>query len=414
MIHTQFLNLTTVEALNKILENIVPTESIVEKSIAECSNDICAQDLVSPFDVPAFNNAAMDGFAFHLFEEDHVDGLTLNVIGEAKAGHPFREKLSKGQAIRIMTGAPVPDECNCVIAHEKTSFTETSVSFDATSLREGDNIRYQGEELRKGQVAFHKNQKIDPFAIGLAATLGYAKLKVFKKPHVAIFATGDELVCPGNTLKNGQIYNSNGYLLSALCESWGCQVSNLGILPDQPENLKESIAKALQSHDFIVTSGGVGEGKADFIDQVIAHFGNVEHWFIAMRPGRPMSFGLIGDQQIPFLALPGNPVAAANSAMHFLRPALLRMQNAENLSTNTVTLKTSGKFKTRLGRTDYVRGTTCLDPEGQTRFKPHPRQGSAMLSTLTESNAIAIVPSEMNDVSDSAQIQVEYLSELLR
>lgn len=362
--------------------------------LLEALGTVLAHDIRSPFDTPSFNNSAMDGFAVAVGDHDTDNTLTLPIVGQSYAGQPFEGKLTTGQAIRIMTGAAVPAGTDYVVPFEKATHATDdgeTVTFCPQDFRHADNIRQQGEELSQGQIAISTGTVLSATHIALAASLGYDKLLV-RRPRVGVFSTGSELREPGSALANGQIYDANRFLLQLNLQQWGCQVIDLGILPDDPEIFEAALRKALPNVDVLVTSGGVGEGDKDFTTAVCSKFGEVEHFNIRMRPGRPFTFGrLKGSERTVYLfALPGNPVAAGISAHLFLKPALRKLAGNSFLRQEcSATLSTP--IKGRTGRTDFVRGTLHCSSYGQLVFSANSRQGSAMLTTLTNSNSVAVL-----------------------
>lgn len=371
--------------------------------LARSANRFLAEDIRAPFCVPQFDNAAMDGFAFRFSDlKPGADGsASLRIAGAAYAGHPFESKLGPGEAIRIMTGAPTPEGADTVIAHEHTTWTEQTVVFAADAVERGANVRVMGEEMTAGEIILPKGTLLTPAHVGLLASLGIDRVPV-RAITVAVFATGDELREPGETLPAGAIYNSNTHLIAALASSWGADVLELGILPDELEAQERALGKALLEADFLITSGGVGEGDKDFTTRALSKLGDVTHYFVRMRPGKPFTWGELktNERTVFFAALPGNPVAAAMSASLLLRPALSAAAGLETKMTE-VTVKAAAALKGRAGRTDFIRGT--LDAQG---FHPAKHQSSAMLTTLAGMNAAAVLPEGVDRVEAGADVRV--------
>lgn len=382
-----------------------PLGRVERVPLALSANRLLAEDVRAPFCVPRFDNSAMDGFAFRIGDartrvDAHGDA-TLIVAGAAFAGHPFEGKLGAGEAVRIMTGAPVPEGADTVIPHERTTSTDAAVSFPIDAVKLGANLRRQGEEIRTGDVVLAKGTRLTPAHIGLLASLGVAQVPV-RTITVAVFATGDELREPGEALGEGAIYNTNTHLISALAQSWGATVLNLGILPDSLEAQEAALSDAAARADFLVTSGGVGEGDKDFTTRALSKLGDVTHYFVRMRPGKPFSWGKLssGSRTVFFAALPGNPVAAALSASLFLRAALTAAAGLE-IKMTELRVKTAVDLKGRTGRTDFIRGVVGADG-----FRPAKNQSSAMLTSLAGMNAAAVLPEDVERAAAGEEIRV--------
>lgn len=369
-----------------------------------------AEDVLSPMPVPRFNNSAMDGFAFaaeELAKPDREGKHSLRIVGASYAGSPFDGAVGAGEGIRVMTGAQVPAGLDTVIPFEKADFDEAAgvLTFAAGAVKPGANVRLRGEEIEEGAAAIRSGEKLSPAHIGLAASLGAGEL-LCRRIRVTIFATGDELAEPGTALKAGGIYNSNSHLLAALCRRWGCDVCDLGILPDDTDAQRRALAEAAAKTDFLITSGGVGEGDKDLTTAVLAELADMTHYHIRMRPGKPFSFGALKGRSGWCMALPGNPVAAAMSAWLFLREAVWRAAGAESAPIERLSAFAGDKVRGRAGRTDFVRGTVRTE-DGRLVFRPAASQSSAMLTTLAGMNAAAVL--EENEESAPAGSEVTVL-----
>lgn len=384
-----------------LLASIRPVSRIERLPLEAAAGCVLAEAIHAPADHPPFTNSAMDGFAFSAKLLEAGGALDLPVAGASYAGRPWEGALASGEALRIMTGAAVPAGADTVIPFERVTETQTDagarIAFSADAVRPGDNVRLRGEEMRAGDVVMAPGTVLTPDRIGLAASLGAAELAV-RRIRVAVFSTGDELAAPGTPgpLGPGRIWNANSPLISALARSWGAEVTDLGILPDNPEAIRKAIVAASAEADFIVTSGGVGEGERDFTSRVLAEMGaGVTHYYVRQRPGKPLSFGRIGADGAWFMALPGNPVAAAVSARLYLKRAILLAAGAsgEALVPQTLPAVAGARVKGRTGRTDFVRGVTALR-DGVLVFTPAANQGSGMLTTIAGMNAMAVLPED--------------------
>lgn len=379
------------EVYDTLSRTTEPLKVSADTPLRDAHGRLLLEDVVSPFDAPRFTNSAMDGYALRSADL-HVEAerISLRIDPQtAFAGTPYEGEVPEGHAVRIMTGAPVPDGLDTVVPFEITEVVGDVVTFPANAVKPGDNVRLRGEEVKAGEVVIPKGTVLTPEAIGLAASFGRASLTCASL-RVGVFSTGDELREPGEALAPGQIYASNGYLLEALIARWGHDVVPLGILPDDEDVLEKALRGAVADCDVLVTTGGVGEGDHDLISRVLNRLGAVEHFHVRMRPGKPLAFGYLdADPPVFFMGLPGNPVAAALSARIFLRPALERLAGirCRISGPDTIRVKTGSAVRAKAGRTDYVRGSLR---DGL--FEASPLQSSAMLTSLMRSSAVLIVP----------------------
>ncbi|MGL4778655.1 MAG: bifunctional molybdopterin-guanine dinucleotide biosynthesis adaptor protein MobB/molybdopterin molybdotransferase MoeA, partial [Aeromonas veronii] len=291
-------------ARNAILAALTPSNACIDKPLAQCHGAVLAADLISPINVPPHANSAMDGIG--LRSDDLATGR-WQLVGEVLAGQQRHEPVLAGQAVQIMTGAPLPPGVDTVVMREETQIEGEWVTVTAP-IRAGQNVRLAGEDLAKGAVAIPAGTWLGAPQLGLAASLGQASLCVRTPLKVALFSTGDEVQAPGEQLAPGHIFDSNRFTLMALIRAAGCEVMDLGIIPDDKTILRQQLEQAAASADLVLSSGGVSVGNADFIKLVLAELGQIDFWRIQMRPGRPLAFGKLG--QTPFFGLPGNPVAA--------------------------------------------------------------------------------------------------------
>ncbi len=325
------------EALAALLAHISPLTDTHALPTLEADGRILAQDVVSSLQVPAFDNAAMDGYAVRSADVQEV-GAELTVTQRIPAGH-FGQALLPGQAARIFTGAPVPPGADAIVMQEQTEPVSADmrhrVRFLATACA-GQWIRRSGEDVRMGDAVLKRGQKLGPAQLGLAASLGLAQLQVMSRPKVALFSTGDELVMPGAVapadLPLGAIYNSNRFFLRALLQRFGCEVSDMGIVPDRQEDTVAALKTAAEHHDLIVTSGGVSVGEEDHVKPAVQSLGALALWQIAMKPGKPFAYGHVRREgaagQAHFVGLPGNPVSSFMTFLLLVKPLVLALQGA--------------------------------------------------------------------------------------
>ncbi len=378
---------------------------------------VLAADIISPINVPAYDNSAMDGYALR---GDDLPApadacVTLEVIGIAYAGRPCALTPQAGQCIRIMTGAAMPAGCDSVLPQELASaISDTQVTIAHGAITPGANRRFAGEDLRAGSVALARGKLLRPADLGLIASLGIAEVRVQRKLRVAFFSTGDELRAPGQALDQGCIYDSNRYTVFGMLTRLGCEVIDLGIVRDDPAALDATLRSACQQADAIITSGGVSEGAADYTRDILASLGQLSFWKLAMRPGRPLAFGQIRDGRDSawLFGLPGNPVAVVISFYLFARPALLAMMGC-SASLPTLQARTQMAIRKRPGRTEYQRGIISRAADGQPQVRLTGAQGSGILRSMTEANCIVVLAHEQGSVAEGDMVEVLPLEGLI-
>ena len=319
----------SVNKAQEFIHHLVKAQSPITKEdlpLMQALGRIVAEDTISPINVPAHDNSAMDGFAFDGKQLDAAP-LQLRVVGTALAGKAWQGSVKLGECVKIMTGAVMPTGLDTVIAQElatvHSSGDETVIEVPAGILQAGDNRRKAGEDLQQGLQALRAGSTLTPAALGLIASLGIAKVKVYRQLRVAYFSTGDEVLSLGDAMREGAVYDSNRYTVFGLLSRMGCQMIDMGVVRDDPVLLEQAFREASEKADVIITSGGVSVGEADFTKAMMKKLGDVAFWKIAMRPGRPMAVGHLGNCIL--FGLPGNPVAVMVTFLAFVKPALLQM-----------------------------------------------------------------------------------------
>lgn len=389
-------------ALEKILDQVKPLETITTASLSDAMGLVLADDIRSPINVPPFANSAMDGYALRSADLDTTD--TLEMAGKSFAGTPFDGVCQSGQCIRIMTGAKMPAGTDTVIMQEETEVNGDTIRF-TTKAPCGDNVRPIGDDVCQGDVVVAKGNRITAREMPLLASLGIATLPVFQRPTVAFFSTGDELRPVGEALEAGQIYDSNRYGIRALLEKFGCDVMDLGIIPDEPELLRKAFATATQA-DVLVTSGGVSVGEADYTKDILDEQGEIGFWKIAMKPGKPFAFGTI--QNTWFCGLPGNPVSAMVTLYQLVQPMLAKLAgHSQYQPPQRIKAKATSVFKKRPGRADYQRGIYHINPEGQLEVSTTGNQGSGAFSSMHQANCFIVLEQERGRVMPGEDVTIE-------
>ena len=377
---------------------------------------VLADDVVSPIDVPAHDNSAMDGYAFDASALDANQALQLRVVGTALAGKSYVGTVSAGQCLKIMTGAIVPAPLDTVAPQELVQIHGQDIVIPPGLLRAGDNRRFRGEDVPRGSVALTAGTVLSPACIGLLASLGLGTVQVYRKLRVAYFSTGDEILSLGDAPREGAVYDSNRFTIWGLLQSMGIECVDLGVVRDDPVALKSAFRQAAQEADAIVTSGGVSVGEADHTKAMmreLAHgdapgHGGVAFWRIAMRPGRPMAVGRIG--QIPLFGLPGNPVAVMVTFLAFVRPALWRMMGARaddpQVDSPMLQARSSEAIRKKPGRTEYQRAIVSRAADGTLAVRTTGQQGSGVLSSMVQANGLMVLPHAQGHVAIGDTVEV--------
>jgi molybdopterin molybdotransferase len=400
---------------NEVIRSFIDPVSGVEKlRVRAALGRVLAKDVVSPIDVPSHDNSAMDGYAVR--NDDLGAGelvTTLTEIGTAYAGREFKGEVKRGECVRVMTGAVMPKNTDTVVIQEAVKVDGKRVSIPA-GQEPGQNRRLAGEDLQKGKPALHAGRMLRPADIGLIASLGIGEVSVRRKLKVAFFSTGDELVSVGKKLKAGEVYDSNRYTLWGMLTRLGCEVTDLGVVRDDPKKLEAAFRRAAAGADAVVTSGGVSVGEADFTRQTMAKLGEVVFWKIAMRPGRPMAFGRIRarGKSATLFGLPGNPVAVMVTFYHFVRGALLTMMGRSDTDLPLVRAKAETSMRKKPGRTEYQRGILELK-NGEWSVRLTGAQGSGILHSMTEANCFVVLGHEQGAVKAGDYVEVMVMDGLV-
>jgi molybdopterin molybdotransferase len=393
----------------EFIARLVPQVGTVESvPIRSALGRVLARDIVSPINVPAHDNSAMDGYALR-GSDLLVDAPTaLDVVGTGFAGQPVGSEVLAGQCVRIMTGAVMPAGLDTVVPQEFATASDGKVSVPAGVVRPGDNRRRAGEDLAAGDAALRAGRILRPADIGMLASLGQAEVPVLRRLRVAFFSTGDELRSIGEPLDTGCVYDSNRYTLWAMLQRLGVEVLDLGIVRDEPAALEQTFRHAAENADAVITSGGVSVGEADHTKQVMAALGDVLFWRIAMRPGRPMAIGRIesGGRAAILFGLPGNPVAVMVTFYAFVRDALLQMAGATPQPPLMLRAASMKAMRKKPGRTEYQRGIVSRAADGSWQVQITGSQGSGILRSMSEANGLVVLSHEQGDVAAGELVDV--------
>ena len=398
------------EAQRLICERVAPLAATERLPLLAALDRVLAEDIISPINVPAYDNSAMDGYALRGADlpAEGAAPVVLKTIGVAYAGRPFAQAPQPRECVRIMTGAAIPPGCDSVIPQELAAAIDgDQVTITHGAIRPGANLRRAGEDLKAGGTAIAQGKIIRPADLGLVASLGIAEVTVRRKLRVAFFSTGDELRSVGECLDEGCVYDSNRYTIFGMLARLGCEVIDMGVVRDDPAALEAALRTACKTADAIITSGGVSEGAADYTRDIMAVLGQVDFWKLAMRPGRPLAFGKVqadGDAAWLF-GLPGNPVAVMVSFYMFARPALLRMMGAQ-AKQPAMQARAAEAIRKRPGRTEYQRGIISTGANGEPQVRLTGAQGSGILSSMTEANCIVVLHHEQANVAAGQMVDV--------
>lgn len=373
---------------------------------------VTAEPVISPINVPSFNNSAMDGYAVRL--SDINQSKLLPLATTIFAGDDISNlNWPIGTCLRVMTGAPVPDEAEAVVMQEQTESTATGIKFPY-EIKSGSNIRYIGEDSKQGSVVVDKGTRLTIATLSNLATLGIAELTVFSKLKVAIFSTGDELSDIGNPLTNNSaIYDSNRFTLKLLLTQLNCQIIDLGIIADDPNLIKQSLDTASKLADLVITSGGVSVGDADYTKTALAELGEINFWKIAIKPGKPFAFGKIGDAL--FCGLPGNPVSTLVTFYQLVQPLIVAL-SGQNLSNDTMSfkVKTATNLKKSVGRLDFQRGRLQINSDGELEVVSTGQQGSHLTQSFNHANCFIVLEQDRGNVAQGELVTVELFNNLLK
>jgi molybdopterin molybdotransferase len=402
-------NALPVARAQEFIARLVPVVQAVElRPIRDSLGRVLARDIVSAIDVPAHDNSAMDGFALR-GSELRADGPTrLHVVGSGLAGQNFAGEVPDGSCVRIMTGAVMPAGLDTVVPQEFTQTEGDLVQIPAGVLRAGDNRRLAGEDLARGEAALAAGRVLRPADLGLLASLGLAEVPVRRRLRVAFFSTGDELRSIGEPLDAGCVYDSNRYTLWGMLQRLGVEAIDLGVVRDDPAALRETFIHAAGCADAVITSGGVSVGEADHTKRIMAELGEVLFWKIAMRPGRPMAIGRIGDagRQALLFGLPGNPVAVMVTFYAFVRDALLRMSGASPQPLPMLRAACVAPIRKKPGRTEYQRGIVSRAADGSWQVAITGSQGSGILRSMSQANGMVLLHHEQGNVGAGEPVDV--------
>jgi len=351
----------------------------------------------------------MDGYAFAF---DSLSTAPLKIVAEVLAGHNYPNILQAGEAVRIMTGATVPQGADTIQARELAEESGQTVTLlETQNIVKGQHIRLAGEDIAQGEVALCAGSRLGAAELGLMASLGFNRLPLFKRPVVAVFSTGDEVSQPGDELKPNCIFDANRYTILAMAKKLGCQVIDLGIIDDNEQTLTDTLRDAATKADIVISSGGVSVGNADYIKMALANVGNTHFWRINMRPGRPLAVGKIN--QSLFFGLPGNPVAVMVSFMQFVQPAIRKLAGEINWQPQFIPAIADHALRSKTGRTEFLRGVYSIGNDGKIHVQTTGAQGSGMLNSMVNANCLIVIADDTATIPAGDSVFIQPFADLL-
>ncbi|NWG25875.1 MAG: molybdopterin molybdotransferase MoeA [Pseudorhodoplanes sp.] len=398
--------LLPVDELEAIIRaRVAPVSETETVPLTQAHGRVVAHDIAAPIDLPPFDNSAVDGYAVR-HADLKADGETrLKVTGRLQAGSAALQPLAPGEAMRIFTGAPMPQGADTVFMQEDTR-VEGDVVILPPGLKPGANRRQAGEDTRAGAIALPAGRILTARHVALAAGLGLTQIAVRRKIRVAVFSTGNEVIEPGSARGGAAIFDANRFLLAGLIAESGAQASDLGILRDEPVALAAALKEAASGHDLIVTSGGVSTGEADYVRDAVEKVGSLVFWRVAIKPGRPVAMGVIPGVggRAAFVGLPGNPVAVYVTFARVVRPLMLRLAGAEPQPLMPLPVRAAFSYKKKKDRREYVRVSLRRADDGSLEVVKYPQDGAGVITSLTETDGLVELPEELTRVEPGTMV----------
>jgi len=402
--------ITVDDAVKNILNVTSPVKGFCKLPLRDCKNRVLFEDIKSPIDVPAFNNSAMDGYAVASSDLPSEGTLPFKVSGTAFAGKPFTGKCESNECVRIMTGGIVPESTDCIVIQEDVNVLNTETIEIGAGHKKNQNIRFAGEDIKSGEQVLTRGEFVKAADLGVLASLGINECRVFRKPRVCFFSTGDELKSLGQVLKKGEIYDSNRYSLYGLLKDCHVEIIDMGVIEDDREAIKQAFLTAAEGSDVIITSGGVSVGEADFIKPVLQEIGTMDFWKILMKPGRPLTFGRINESL--FFGLPGNPVAVMVTFYLFVLPCLQKLSGRQNLNSLTFKASCQNQIRKRPGRREFQRGIASTGEDGRLRVALTGKQGSGILTSMSSANCFIVLTEERDLVEQGEEVDIQFFEQI--
>lgn len=383
------------EAVRLIASRVMAVKETETVALVDADGRVLASDLKAPLPLPPFTNSAVDGFAVHGNDLPRDRERAFPVAGRVQAGADAQAAQS-GHAVRIFTGAPMPEGTDTVFMQEDVRIDGEGRVVLPAGLRPGANVRPAGEDIALGYAALKAGQRLRPQDVALAAAFGLTGVEVMRRLRVAVFSTGDELASPGTARASAQLFDSNRFMLTAMLRRLGCEVSDLGIVRDARAPLAQALKEVATGHDLILTTGGVSTGEEDHVKAGVESVGTLVMWRMAIKPGRPVAMGII--EGTPLIGLPGNPVASFVTFVHVVRPTLLALSGARVAPLVPIPVRSAFTYKKKSGRREYVRVSLGKAADGALEVRKFPREGAGLLSSLVDTDGLVELPEEVTRV----------------
>ena len=403
--------ITVTEARLRILAKITPVSATEKSALYQGLNRVLAQDIISAINVPGHTNSAMDGYALSADDLPQTAPNQYSVIGTAYAGRPFDGQCHAGQCIRIMTGAAMPAGTDTVVMQEHVENTSATEIRIAPGHNKYQNVRQAGEDIGKDSIVLKQGHTIQAADLGVMASIGIGEITVYRRPRIAFFSTGDELRPVGDTLGTGDIYDSNRYSLHGMLSQLNVETIDLGIVKDKLEDLREAFKSASSTADLVITTGGVSVGEADYVKQIVEEMGEIHFWKIAMKPGRPITFGQLGNAA--YFGLPGNPVSVMTTFYQFALPAIQHLSGQADRPPLTIKVTCTSDLRKRAGRFECQRGILSYNESGELTVCATGKQGSGILTSMSRANCLILLDDECDGIEAGDSVTVQPFSTYL-
>jgi len=403
-------SISVAQALTQIDAYVSTLQESERLAVRDCLGRISSEDVISAINVPGHANSAMDGFAVSGESLPAQGIMELTEIGTVYAGKIFDRKCGRNECVRIMTGAVIPDGTDTVIMQEQAELLDNQTIRIGSDHRAGENVRQAGEDIKQGEIVLQAGSKINPADLGILASVGIGSLKVIRKPVVAFFSTGDELVSIDQRLEKGQIHDSNRYTLYGMLSQLEVNILDMGVIRDEREAIRDALLEASQRADLIITTGGVSVGEADYIKSVLDEIGQTEFWKIAIKPGRPLTLGSIGKSV--YMGLPGNPVAVMVTFALFVTHAIRKLAGAPAHETPLLKMRSLQDLRKKPGRHEYLRGIASRDENNEWQVEKTGMQGSGILTSMSRANCFIVLPAENDGVKKGDLVNIQLFEHL--
>jgi molybdopterin molybdotransferase len=411
--------ITVAEAIERFSSSLGGISQAESVPVRDILGRVLATELTAQHNIPPHDNSAVDGYAVYFDDLNPAGETRLPVTGRIAAGHPLGRYANRGEAVQIFTGAPVP--VGSSDAGPDTIFMVEDIKIDGddvilpAGIKQHANHRKMGEDVKTGDVILTPGHKLRPQDVSMAASLGYAEVEVCRRLRVAVFSTGDEIQDVGTPLEDGCIFDANRYFLLSALERLGCEVTDVGIFPDIPGDIRAGLWQAADDHDLLVTSGGVSKGEEDHIKGIVEDLGALNFWNLAIKPGRPIALGHIEREgiQVPFVGLPGNPVAVMVTFLRIARPLIMLLSGAKELEPQLYQVKSGFDFKKKPGRREWIRARLEQDDSGDAVALKYEADGSGIISSMVESDGLIELPEDCEAIKQGDLIDFLPFNEVM-